>query len=330
MTEGRLAPEEVRTRTFTKGRRGVQASRCPPSPRTRCRRPGPPPRTGPATEEARTTSRPSPPKRSRRPLPARPRRLRDGGGRRLPRPGRGRAPNEPPANFTPLRASAPPRSGLFPPRPFPEVRVTEARAPGERPRRWRQRWAGPRNRPPRPWWSGPTRPIAVPDADRAVPWPRSQPPAAGVRCRRPRAGQAPGLFPRHRHRRSLRAEPAPAASTPPDAPPEDPASTGWQQPAPSPEPTPPEPTPPEAPRPQRGRSTRLFLRRRCRPRRRRRRRRAATTGGPSRRPPVDAAADPVGGGDAGFDRGAPATCRPTSTCSWPRRPAPWPAGTARP
>jgi DivIVA domain-containing protein len=245
MTEGRLAPEEVRTRTFTRVVRGYKRrdvrrlleraaddlDRLRTGPATE----GPddePSLTAEAVEEARFQ-------------PAL-------GGYEMGEVDDfldqvvaelERATGEP---HPPSALPAPPRSGLFPPRPFPEVRVTEARAPEAAPEV--ETAVGRAEEPAAATVvERADEPIAVPDADRAEPpLAGSQPPAAGplpASKGRPGAGPLPAAQPPPV---APAPEPAPAASTPPDAPPEDPASTGWQQPAPSREPTPPEPTPPES------------------------------------------------------------------------------------
>ncbi|HET7519843.1 MAG TPA: DivIVA domain-containing protein, partial [Actinomycetes bacterium] len=179
MTEGRLAPEEVRTRTFTRVVRGYKRrdvrrlleraaddlDRLRIGPATE----GPdnePPLTAEAVEEARFQ-------------PAL-------GGYEMGEVDDfldqvvaelERATGEP---RPPSALPAPPRSGLFPPRPFPEARVTEARPAEAAPEV--ETAVGRAEEPAAATVvERADEPIAVPDADRVEP-PLAglQPPAAGL------------------------------------------------------------------------------------------------------------------------------------------------------
>ena len=218
MTESRLAPEEVRTRTFTRVVRGYRRSEVrrllerAAADLARLR-------NGLPASAARTTCHPSPPGGRGGPLPARPRRLRDGRGRRVPRPARGRArtrrPRAPPPLLRPpgptrqaaFPAAGPgPASGRVPGRgsrpcsgPVLAPGPLSAPAPGRAARaRAALAPAGGRRRSPRP--PGPCRratdPAAPPDPGRAARRPpgraRSRPPGRCPRRPPPPGRQEPG------------------------------------------------------------------------------------------------------------------------------------------
>ncbi len=294
MTEGRLAPEEVRTRTFSRVVRGYK--------RREVRR---------LLERAATDLA----------------RLRNGLGAGGPADQRPLTPEEveearfqpalggyemdevdrfldevvaelEQAAHEPLRPPsalpAPPRPGLFPP-------AHGFRPPDPAEVRRRSRLA--REAPPAPD-PDPDLDLETGSDGRA----RRRPGAADGRAAAP-GRRAAATFPSPASRRPL-----PAAQPPP---------VPWRR----------TPSRPRA-RTQRRRSGRTrgsSRRRRSRRRRRRRLRRPRRRRPSGPRPCRRRGRCPRRRWRRGASTGAPpATCRPTSTCSWPRRPAPWPAATGTP
>ena len=286
MTEGRLAPEEVRTRTFSRVVRGYkrrEVRRLLERAATDLARL----RNGLGTERSGRPAAPHPRGGRGGAVPAGPRRLRDGRGRPVPRRGRGRARTGRP------RAPAPPRP--CPPHPAPACSPPPTgSAPPTPPRSGRSRW------PRRPGPSSP--PIPTSTAGQAR---RPSPSPARSRrwsCGRPRPpGRSHPLHPRPA------AGPLPAAQPPPPAEPLPPANppARWA-----------------APRSAAGRAGRGVLPAALGPAVGGARASAApTAAGPAAPDPVaGAAADPVGGGDAELRPGRP------RLPAGPRRPVPGQGG----